>query len=354
MRRRLMSILGVSCSCFSSCEAFGDACWTEKLRAVPPFFFLNVMKKFFLSMVLALVCVAMSFAQNMMVATLTHGEEIKMYYGSYAYQQAMNDADHGDVINLSGGGFQATTITKAVSLRGAGIDSGNPTYIINDFNVKIPTTTSERLSAEGIYFSGKMNVSDTLMNAYFLKCHLKSFYCYSGSAKNAVFANCKVMSSSLNSNSTVQYINSYVASFNNYSSEPSFLNCTIVSRPDDIRSSTLLNSIIVNNSYQLPSTNIANNCVAVGNSFMFSNIVAGSNNKSAEKTIFIDEDPLNDLTDEAKAEYLGGDGTPVGMYGGTLPFNTTPSYPQITKMNVANKTTADGKLSVEIEVSAVE
>ena len=42
------------------------------------------------------------------------------------------------------------------------------------------------------------------------------------------------------------------------------------------------------------------------------------------------------------------------MYGGVLPYNSTPSYPQITKMNVANKTTADGKLSVEIEVSAAE
>lgn len=316
------------------------------------------MKKFLLSMVFALVSVVMSFAQNMMVATLTHGDEIKMYYGSYAYQQAMNDADHGDVINLSGGGFQATNITKAVSLRGAGIDSGDPTYIINDFNIEIPTTTSERLSAEGIYFSGTMYVSDTLNNAYFLKSHINNFNCFTyskGSTKNAVFANCKVMSSSLSYNSTVQYINSYVGNFSNNNNSPTtFVNCTIVSNPESIRSSTLLNSIIVYNSYQLSSTNIANNCVAVGYSSTFYSIVAGSNNRYAEKSIFIDEDPLNDLTDEAKAEYLGDDGTPVGMYGGTLPFNTTPSYPQITKMNVANKTTADGKLSVEIEVSAVE
>ena len=61
-----------------------------------------------------------------------------------------------------------------------------------------------------------------------------------------------------------------------------------------------------------------------------------------------------ELTDEAKAKFLGTDGTEVGMYGGVLPYTSTPSYPQITKMNVANKTTADGKLSVEIEVSAAE
>ena len=71
-------------------------------------------------------------------------------------------------------------------------------------------------------------------------------------------------------------------------------------------------------------------------------------------TIFTDSDYMKDLTDEAKATYLGSDGTPVGMFGGSLPFSFTPTYPQITKMNVASKTTADGKLSVDIEVSAVQ
>ncbi len=309
-----------------------------------------------------LVCATVSFAQNMMVATLTHGEEIKMYYGSYAFRDAMNDANHGDMINLSGGGFQATNITKAVTLRGAGIDSGDPTYIVNDFNVQIPSSTTERFSAEGIYFSGKMNVKDTLNNAYFLKSYLKYFSVNSSTCnvKNALFANCKVMQVTLNYNSTAQFVNSYVSGFSNSSSgtsASSFINCTIVSHPSYINTSTLLNTIIVepnNYSYDLPSSNIANNCVAIGYSGMFRNIVAGGNNKSADKTIFIDSDPLKDLTEEAKKQYIGGDGTQVGMYGGTLPFNTTPSYPQITKMNVAQKTTADGKLSVEIEVSAAQ
>ena len=39
-------ILGVNCSCFSLCEAFGDAQWTERSRTVPPnfFSFLNHLK----------------------------------------------------------------------------------------------------------------------------------------------------------------------------------------------------------------------------------------------------------------------------------------------------------------------
>ena len=60
------------------------------------------------------------------------------------------------------------------------------------------------------------------------------------------------------------------------------------------------------------------------------------------------------LTDAAKTQCLGTDGTEVGIYGGSLPFDPTPSNPQITKCNVAAKSTADGKLSVDIEVNAAE
>lgn len=50
----------------------------------------------------------------------------------------------------------------------------------------------------------------------------------------------------------------------------------------------------------------------------------------------------------------GTDGTEVGIYGGSLPYDPTPTNPQITKFNVASKTTADGKLSVDIEVKSAE
>lgn len=61
-----------------------------------------------------------------------------------------------------------------------------------------------------------------------------------------------------------------------------------------------------------------------------------------------------ELTDAAKTKYLGSDGTQIGIYGGSIPFDPRPSNPQITKLNVASKSTADGKLSVDIEVKAAE
>ena len=60
------------------------------------------------------------------------------------------------------------------------------------------------------------------------------------------------------------------------------------------------------------------------------------------------------LTEAAQTAYLGLDGTQVGIYGGSMPFDPIPTNPQITKCKVAQKSTTDGKLSVDIEVKTAE
>lgn len=326
------------------------------------------MKKAFLSLV-ALVFATVCFAQQTLVATLTHGEEVTMFYGTYAYRDAMAAAVDGDVINLSGGGFQACTINKAVSIRGTGVDAAQPTFIINDFDINIPAETTGRLTMEGLRVSNSMGVKGTLTNAYFLKNIIAKYYTYNSStiAKNSMFVNCNIESFSVGiGTSQAQFLNSYVSEYYNHSNSAAtacFVNCVI--RPDQgyiagyIQNSTLINSCLVfteKHVSPLPSTTSATNCVAIGcGTNAFGNLKASINNKSvADMSFFVDSDYMKDLTDEAKATYLGTDDTPVGMYGGPMPYDLTPTYPQITKMNVASKTTADGKLSVDIEVSAAK
>lgn len=340
------------------------------------------MKKLFLSLVAALVSTTMSFAQNTLVATLSHGENITMYYGTYALRDAMNAAASGDVINLSGGAFQAVNISKGVTMRGTGIDDAAPTYISGDFTINVPADDVNRLSMEGIRCTGTIMMQGTFNSPYFVKSAFHAFY-YSGNPaiKNAMFADCRISSSyTLAGTSTVQFINSYVSMFSNDSettSAAAFINCVIrpnqssngnySSHPEDIKSSQLLNCIIYHNASfaaqynKLPSSTIATNCVSIGFDNLFGAQAANTGNKTSSFaglfksfTGGYSEAQQFELTDEAKTTYLGTDGTEVGMHGGVLPYNTTPSYPQITKMNVANKTTADGKLSVEIEVSAAE
>lgn len=335
------------------------------------------MKKVFLSLV-AFVFATVCFAQQTLVATLTHGEEVTMFYGTYAYRDAMAAAVDGDVINLSGGGFQACTIDKAVSIRGTGVEVEMPTVIINDFDIKISAKSSERLSIEGVRFPNRITLKDTLTNAYFLKNYMAGVWgSDNANIKNALFVNCQIHRYENNvSNYTVstQFVNSFVNAFSNNhnsNSTASFINCVINPFYDFgghyqyICNSALLNCILVYHEQSgygmnsLPSTSFASNCLSVTNytygGDAFANVAAGVNNKNIKDfAIFTDSDVMKDLTDEAKATYLGSDGTPVGMYGGTLPFSFTPTYPQITKMNVASKTTADGKLSVDIEVSAAQ
>lgn len=321
------------------------------------------MKKFFvylMAVVTMAVCSVSAFAQNTLVATLTHGDEIRMFYGTNALQQACSAATHGDVINLSGGNFQSTKITKAVAVRGTGIHDANPTYIVNDFDVEIPANVAEKLSFEGCRITNTMTIKGTLSNAYFLKNSLAGVSVFSSNGKknNGMFVNCDVYGMSLYGQSTAQIINSYVEHFSNSGKLASFVNCVINTNgyAHLYKCCQFVNCIMYGMSGgYFPSTCSAMNCVDVsGYKNALNNISLKENCSYAGMDIFQESNVWNDLTDEAKAKYLGIDGTPVGKFGGMIPYNMTPSYPQITKMNVAAKTTADGKLSVEIGVSAAQ
>lgn len=335
------------------------------------------MKKLFLSLVVAMMAATSTYAQSTLVATLTHGEDVSMYYGTYALREAYNAAESGDIINLSGGGFQAIDINKAITLRGTGINETVPTSIVNGFYINIPTEDTNRFSMEGIRCQD-VNFNGTYDNPCFLKCQLTNLYFYDSVIRNIMFVNCRITGNNswLSGTNTVQFVNCFVGGFRNASedsSSASFINCII--RPwegretQEMRSCQLMNCILYNDSWynavSLPSTTIATNCVAINDnekmSGMFNNSQTNPNcSYSTYAEIFKDftgeysDMQTFELTDAAKTQYLGTEGTQVGLYGGLMPYTAIPSYPRITKMNVANKTTADGKLSVEIEVSAAQ
>lgn len=73
------------------------------------------MKKLFL-FVAGMLFAVTSFAQNTVVASLSHGTNVTYFYGADALKQAEPVAESGDIISLSGGTFNGTDITKAVSL----------------------------------------------------------------------------------------------------------------------------------------------------------------------------------------------------------------------------------------------
>ena len=66
------------------------------------------------------------------------------------------------------------------------------------------------------------------------------------------------------------------------------------------------------------------------------------------------DDLTFELTDEAARTYLCADGSQVGLYGGTVPFDFVMPALKLVKCVVSNQSTPDGKISVDLEVEGIK
>ena len=351
------------------------------------------MKKLFLSLV-ALTMATMSYAQSSVLATLSHEGEISTFYGAGALKSAHAAAKHGDVITLSSGSFQAVDITKAVTIRGAGMQVDTiakiyPSVIVGDYVINVADTLEQHLTMEGVYCDDNtVTVYNILKNATFIKSRFYRFTSVYGETNgygfmlNLAFIHCKIAShfNNRNGGNTVSFVNSVImnptvnsSSYTNNSFE--FTNCVIrwdgsvsgcypsTSSHYAIYRNCILSYTSSTTGCYLSKTNLIYNCLGICPLNMFANFGSQGvflyTTKSVSDVFKTWGGTYNDvqsfeLTDEAKTKYLGDDGKELGIYGGNLPFTPNPTNPKITKFNVASKSTADGKLSVDIEVKAAE
>lgn len=320
------------------------------------------MKKLFLSLVAAVMCATAMFAQSSLIATLSHEGNVQVFHGPTSYKQAMAAAEDGDVISLAGGIYEATNITKGVTLRGSGVEKDTisnayPTEIQGTFTISVPDSCSS-LVIEGVYCSSTVTLYN-LKNPVFMKSKFYELSSTTEKVNNLTMLHCNVTNGmSLNSSSTANLINSKINDLSGTSLDVT--NCYVSFHPNNIYKSQFRNCLIYSSSgyYDLASTNMVYNCV--GNDSNFYNLFKNhsiNNNVTLSNTewnALFTSTGFKQLTDEAKAKYKGDDGTEVGLYGGSLPYDQHITKPQITKCNIAQKTTADGKLSVDIEVKGVE
>lgn len=349
------------------------------------------MKKSILSFFM--FCLSMSvFAQGSLLATLSHEGNISAFYGASALKSALAAAESGDVITLSSGQFQAANITKPITLRGSGMsistDSLNAhesTVIQGALSINIADSIEGRLTMEGLYFNNGITYAGVLKNAQFLKCRFLNFIAANSALIiNSSFIHCRIYNGYTQSGtSNAFFINSAVCSPNNTGSTSNnieFDNCFVKfdyssstsygDSPNDVINAYYKNCIIqtTGSTSRIPESCTANFCVGVGYSYLFDNLSSKNNTNKYVSTIgdvfknykvtgsntYIADFYNFELTEAAAAKYIGTDGTQVGIYGGNLVYDEDPTIPQITKCNVAAKSTADGKLSVDIEVKAAE
>lgn len=353
------------------------------------------MKKLVVSL-FVLLCTTMSFAQTSLLATLSHEGSISTYYGSSALKEALEKATDGDAITLSAGQFMAANITKNVTLRGAGMSvrtdsiySHEATIVQGAFEIAPTDSTTGRIIVEGVYFTSDITYKGLVRNPLFMKSRFSTVKSGDGGRiVNATLIHCRVADGfGLAGNSNACFVNSVVWEPKNVYTTASnfeFDNCVVgfikSSYTGNVINSYYKNCMIMANSYHIGSSSTsyaipysctAINCVGCSSHGLldngYNNIFYNLSSKNTtNKNVAKPSDVLKtggftyndsekyELTDEAKTRYLGTDGKQIGIYGGSLPYEEDPTTPQITKCNVAAKSTADGKLSVDIEVKAAE
>ena len=165
------------------------------------------MKRILLT-IIALGCLVVAKAQNdMAVATLQHGDAVSVFKGPSALASALAAANEagGDVITLSQGTFTAATITKPVSIYGAGFETDNSkgtllTTISGNLTVgRDDNTTVANVHLEGFYLNGQLNVGGgsskgPLENLRVVKAFIKSTYVQSTN-DNTSFDQCVIYGS---------------------------------------------------------------------------------------------------------------------------------------------------------------
>lgn len=294
-------------------------------------------------------------AQTSLIATLSHEGEVTTYYNANAFIEAYDAAANGDIITLSAGTFAApATIEKSLIIRGAGMmEEDDPTIITSNININL-SSTEKTLSCEGVIFK---YVGFTGSGSYnFTKCRIKELRALSVSS-DVDFINCICDFYSINNSQNVTAVNSFFANGGYFHGD--YSNCVLnFNSNSENRNASYTNCLFYStNTKPYFVAGRVRNCIYIGenyDSFFNTNNISISTNNLALPTdtpIFKEGTNTYELTEENAANWLGNDGTQVGMHGGALPFDPNTTLPKITKFNVASKTTADGKLSVDIEVN---
>lgn len=317
----------------------------------------------------AMMVAATSFAQETVVASLSHEGETTMFYGLTALVKAAEKAQSGDIISLSRGIFNATTIKAAITLRGAGIDSDDPTYLNGFLGIEIPTEDANRFTMEGIICNNEMYMTGTFSSPpQIVKCKLNSGFTTKTKSDNIdiLVVNCKVIGHfNVGGICRASLINSYVDGVTHYDNAHFMgLNCVLFKNAmGNLNNSVWKNCIFATSNHSdaaLPTDCECTNCVGVdynNNPFRDLKIKPGCSNTTYAEAFkdftgtYTDELTF-ELSDAAKANenFKGTDGTEVGLYGGPQPFNLILSYPLISKMEVGEKTDDKGQLEVTIGV----
>ncbi len=339
------------------------------------------MKKTILSfLILGIVCLIKVNAQNP-VTTLQHNGTTQVYYGQSSFSDALGAAVNGDTLVLSAGFFTApTSISKGVKVYGSGHfpDSANVpkrTTIMSGLSIN---AGADSLRLEGLFINGDINyaVNNSINYVSIIRCRLGNVIAYEAS-----------VSASKNYCSFEECFIEHYITFSNYGNNILIKHCIINSglinisnaliegniilgnnHPNYFLINYVYNSLIKNNIFSSQMTFYGNSGNYISNNTFHynSNNYDFTGNTSINNyfgvplsSIFVNQtgntiDYSHNYHLQNPSQYLGTDGTQVGIYGGTTPFKEkgAASNPQITNRNIATQTDVNGNLQINVSVKA--
>lgn len=298
------------------------------------------MKKILFSLMLLCCAIAGKSQSDVYTATLQHGDEVKVFYGTSALSQAVAAAEDGDAINLSAGNFGGVNITKALSVYGAGFEEDEATGTDVTLMTGGLSINISNVHLEGLRVNGAINfgaVSDIVIT----KCYWGGSEFFSPASlieiskcviignfncKNQNHQGLRVLNSVIGSirnvtlDSRIQVDHCMV--YDDYSGPLLYTNSLLVngyvSSSAIAENSTVHNCVIVSN---IPANRVVENCYVVPLAEIFAD---GENyNYTPERTYELKQPEV----------WIGTDGTQCGLHGGEG-WSKVPATPVLKNMTV--------------------
>lgn len=313
------------------------------------------MKKIALMFVACVMCVA-TFAQNKII--VQNAEKVTIFDD---LTTAIKSAVAGDTLYLSDGTYEAVTLNKLLYFRGTG-----KSVINGNFNLEIganPTPTDALM--EGLDILGQLNVTKKITNLTIRQCKFKTSG-FNADMPNALIDRCYV-TEKLNLNSftnelTIRNTKVYGTNWSDTGNNGcTFINCNILASDNIKFAGTFKNCLMgcydwnrVN--YYFHNSSIINTLLVYY--YGGEDHIESSSTTSNVYFLPVHFDDKRVLKENCESEinlkeagYVGDDGTEVGIYGGSTPFDLNPAVPQIASASIQVDQNAK-KLKIQLEVVA--
>ncbi|HAJ98819.1 MAG TPA: hypothetical protein DCM62_02220 [Bacteroidales bacterium] len=316
------------------------------------------------------------------VAALHSPAGVTLFTSGNIFVDAYNAALPGDTIYLSGGDFAAPALfDKRLVVFGAGYHPAHtaatrPTTITNDFNLG---DNADNMVLEGVHFRAGFRVANNIPvnNITVRRSRIDGGIHYPGNLATPsvgnTFAECVIIGNSDFANASNLLINNSIIQDRVWNSRwNNFRNSIFMATSTDWGWSLFINAslnvfsnnvvITTHNFIGGEDNSFLNNIFVNAATALGTNPTASGNYLGVpQASIFVSHTGhtfsyASDFNLRTPATHVGNDGTQVGIFGGQSPFKPggIPQNPHISLRNIAPHTAPDGRLNIQVTVSAQE